>query len=368
MTNHSVTSQQIWIDKSNLTNCKIVEKTFNTGALQEGDVFLKVESFGFSANNITYALLGDKMGYWGFFQADQGFGIVPMWGFATVLHSNCQGIEKGERLFGYLPMASHWVMRPNKVSPYGFFDAHPARKSISPVYDNYLRCAQDPGYDKNKEAVLMNIRPLFITSFVLDDYVGELIDESVTNIILTSASSKTAYGTAHLLHKHKTERANKYQVIGLTSESNKAFTEQLGCYDKVISYADVEQLTHYEKSWVLDFAGNKQLLLTLQQKMAANLVKLVFIGATDVQAQQGKPQGLLEGELFFAPAQVKKRTQEWGQQGFAQQYAKAWQSFLALIDTRLEVKEYAGAEALQAVYLQGLQGLLSNDNINVLRF
>ncbi|MDP5032132.1 MAG: DUF2855 family protein [Paraglaciecola sp.] len=368
MSANSITTQQIWVDKSHLSQTKIVEQTFDLGAIAEGEVLLKVDTFGFSANNITYALLGDKMGYWGFFQAGEGYGIVPMWGFATVVFSNCQGIELGERLFGYLPMATHWLVKPSKVSPHGFFDAHPARKSISPVYDNYLRCAQDPGYDPAKEAIQMNIRPLFMTSFVLDDFVAEHIASDVQQLILTSASSKTAYGTAHLLHKHKANRAAQYDVIGLTSESNKRFTEQLGCYDRVLSYEQLGELRTDKSTWLLDFAGNKPLILSLQQQFSAQLARTIFIGVTDVDAQQDKPKDKVEGEMFFAPAQVKKRTQEWGQQGFAQHYAQAWQSFLALIEQRLEVKEHAGAEALQAVYTQGLKGGLSNDFINVLRF
>lgn len=368
MTTHLLETQQIWIDKSDLSQTKAVDKVVDLNTLEDGEVLLKIDTFGFSANNVTYALLGDKFGYWGFFPADKGFGIVPMWGFATVAYSNCTGVEVGERLFGYLPMASHWIVRPSKVSPQGFYDAHPARKSISPVYDNYLRCDQDPGYDANNEAVQMNIRPLFMTSFVLDDYVGENLDTTVKNIILTSASSKTAYGTAHLLHKHKAQRGDNYQVIGLTSAANLSFTEQLGCYDKVFTYDELEQLAANETSYLLDFAGNKQLLLNIQQQMTTKLAKVIFIGVTDVEAQRRKPQGAVDGEVFFAPAQVKKRSQEWGQQGFAQQYAKAWQSFIGLVENTVEVEQYRGAGALQKVYKQGLAGHLSNAKINVLRF
>jgi hypothetical protein len=368
MTDNLLTTQQIWIDKSNVVNTNVVQQMFDPAALKVDEVLLKIDSFGFSANNITYALLGEKMGYWGFFPAQSNWGIIPVWGFATVALSNVEGIEVGEKLFGYLPMASHWVVKPGKVSAHGFFDVHAQRKSISPVYDNYLRCAQDVGYDVNKEAIQMNIRPLFMTSFVLDDFVAEHIDTQVQDIILTSASSKTAYGTAHLLHKHKAERGLSYRVIGLTSASNKAFTEQLGCYDQVICYADIQQLDVNNGVWILDFAGNKKLLLELQQTYADNLHKMIFIGATDVQAQNNKAVGQLVADVFFAPAQVKKRTQEWGQQKFAQQYAQAWQGFLRIIDSNVDVADYVGANGIEAVYQQALAGKLNNQHINVLKF
>jgi len=109
-------------------------------------------------------------------------------------------------------------------------------------------------------------------------------------------------------------------------------------------------------------------LLKLQLAYAHNLQRMIFIGATDVQAQTNKAEGQLVGEVFFAPAQVKKRIQQWGQQKFAEQYAQAWQSFLQLMENNVDVAEYKGVDDIEAVYQQALAGDLSNKNINVIRF
>lgn len=170
----TVNSTQVWINQSQLDDTKVVELPLSIDTLLQDEVLLETDSFGFSANNITYAALGFKMGYWGFFPADDGFGIVPVWGFATVKASNHPDVEVGEKVFGYLPMATHWIIKAGKVAPHGFSDIHEKRKSISPVYDQYLRCAADPGYNPQREAWQLNFRPLFMTSFVLDDYVAEL--------------------------------------------------------------------------------------------------------------------------------------------------------------------------------------------------
>jgi hypothetical protein len=369
--NEAFKINEIWIEKSNVANTKIVEKQFNSKQLSTDEVLLKVDSFGFSANNITYSIFGDKMGYWGFFPADDTWGIVPIWGFATVLESNHTDVKVGEKIFGYLPMATHLVITAGKTSPTHFFDISEKRKSISPVYDNYVRCATDPGYQVDREAWQLNYRPLFMTSFVLDDYVGEEIvaaKQPVQQIILTSASSKTAYGAAHLLMKHKAQRGLDYQVIGLTSASNKAFTQGLGCYDQVLSYDEIAQLGKDKVSWVLDFAGNKNLLLNLQKQFADHLDKLVLIGSTDVDAQQDKPDGYLDSEFFFAPSQVKRRTGEWGHAGFAERYAKAWQHFAVHMNDKVAVAEYSGAKAIEALYHTGLDNRLNNFEINVLTF
>jgi hypothetical protein len=362
---------EIWIEKSNVANTKIVTKELDSNQLSTDEVLLEIDSFGFSANNVTYSVFGDKMGYWGFFPANDTWGIVPMWGFATVLESNHPEVKVGEKVYGYLPMASHLVITAGKTSPTHFFDISEKRKSISPVYDNYVRCATDPGYQVDREAWQLNYRPLFMTSFVLDDYVGEGLvasEQPIKQVILTSASSKTAYGAAHLLMKHKKARGLDYQMIGLTSANNKAFTQDLDCYDHVLSYDDIAELGQDKTSWVLDFAGNKSLLLKLQKQFTDNLDKLVLIGSTDVDAQQDKPDGHLDSEFFFAPSQVKKRSGEWGYAGFAERYAKAWHSFAIHLHDKVSVAEYSGAKAIEALYHTGLKNKLNNLEINVLKF
>lgn len=363
---------EVWINKADISQTKVKKLRLDCAELSVQQVILQIDSFGFSANNITYALLGDKMAYWGFFAADEGWGKVPVWGFATVVASKHPDVLVGEKVFGYLPMASHLLITAGKTKATNFFDVDPKRKSISPVYDNYVRCASDPGYQKDREAWQLNYRPLFMTSFVLDDYVGDNfaseVNSPVKNVLLSSASSKTAYGAAHLLMKHKAERGANYNVIGLTSSGNKAFTESLGCYDLVLTYQESDAIPQDGLSWLLDFAGNKSFILELQKQLGAQLSKMIFIGATDVKAQDDKPSGHLDGELFFAPSQVKKRTGEWGQAGFAQKYAQAWQSFSAQIADKVSVANYAGVDEIQRVYKVGLEGKLNNLEINVLKF
>ena len=47
--------------------------------LADGQVRVRVESFALTANNITYAALGDMLNYWQFFPTGEaGWGIVPV--------------------------------------------------------------------------------------------------------------------------------------------------------------------------------------------------------------------------------------------------------------------------------------------------
>tara|TARA_Y100000034_G_scaffold116977_1_gene155967 strand:+ start:158 stop:1288 length:1131 start_codon:yes stop_codon:yes gene_type:complete len=373
----TVQSQQIWIDQQDLTNTKVVQCDINVGDLQQDEVLLETDSFGFSANNITYAALGFKMGYWGFFPPQSnddginpnGFGIVPVWGFATVKASCHPDIKEGEKVFGYLPMASHWVIKAGKVAPHGFSDVHEMRKSISPVYDQYLRCAADPGYDKDREAWQLNFRPLYMTSFVLDDYVAEKARGEI--LLLSSASSKTALGTAQLLKDQKLARNASYQVVGLTSQSNVDMVKTSGCYDAVYSYDDLSALTSDSSDsryWLLDFAANGTLINNLSELLGDSLSEVTLIGATDWKAEEKPNPKRLNAEIFFAPARVKLRQGEWGHEAFLAKYAGAWQRFASKVSDQFFEQPHQGTDAITKLYLETLNGTADTKALNVVTF
>ncbi|MEM7420293.1 MAG: DUF2855 family protein [Pseudomonadota bacterium] len=363
----TITSQQIWVNQQSLDDTKVVSVPLDMNALQPDEVILETDSFGFSANNITYAALGFKMGYWGFFPTQEtGFGIVPVWGFATVKASNHPDIHEGEKVFGYLPMASHWVIKAGKVASHGFSDIHEQRKSISPVYDQYLRCANDPGYNPQREAWQLNFRPLYMTSFVLDDFVDDVSQGE--SLLLSSASSKTALGTAQLLKDQKANRGATYRVVGLTSVGNLDMVKATGCYDDVVSYDDLPTLDSNDRYWLLDFAANGTLINNLTEVLGDNLSKVTLIGATDWQASEKPNPKALDAEIFFAPARVKLRQGEWGHEVFLAKYAKAWQCFAHKIQTTFYEQAYVGTDAMVALFLDTLQGKADTKALNVLRF
>lgn len=77
--------------------------------LDTGEILVKIEKFAYTANNITYAVAGDQIGYWQFFPAQgeqaDGWGVIPVWGFAEVIESKTADIPVGDRLYGYFPPA-----------------------------------------------------------------------------------------------------------------------------------------------------------------------------------------------------------------------------------------------------------------------
>src|SRR5271169_2919005 len=123
------------VKREDLRECRIAES--KPPELEPGQALLRVDSFGLTSNNITYAVLGQLMSYWSFFPAEEGWGRVPMWGFAEVEQSEADGVEPGVRLYGYLPPSSHLVVRPVDAGEGGFVDGSPQRVALPSTYQCY---------------------------------------------------------------------------------------------------------------------------------------------------------------------------------------------------------------------------------------
>ena len=111
------------VARNDLQQCRLVETQWpDTGALPQDMLLVKVDRFAFTANNITYAITGEELKYWQLFPASEGFGNIPVWGYGDVIASKHPGIGKGERLFGYFPMATHLLIEAGDVSKHGLRD------------------------------------------------------------------------------------------------------------------------------------------------------------------------------------------------------------------------------------------------------
>lgn len=324
--------------------------------LQPGQIRVKVNSFALTSNNITYAAFGDAMSYWQFWPTDDAvWGVIPVWGFATVVQSEHPEVVQGERLYGYWPMADYAVLEPVRTSPAGFSDGAAHRQALHPVYNQVLRCATDPFYTPGTEAIQALLRPLYTTSWLIDDFLADNTFFGADTVLLSSASSKTALGTAHALRQRP-----DIHIVGLTSAHNVAFCQSLGCYSQVLSYEQLQQLPTAQPCVYVDFAGNA----ALRRAVHTHLSQLRYscsVGGTHVQSLGGaKDLPGPRATLFFAPAQIKKRHADWGAQVFGQRLLAAWQQWVAQVSQPdqpwLVVHEHHGAQAVQAAYLGVLAG------------
>ncbi len=305
----------------------------------------------FTANNITYAVLGDQLKYWQLFPAPKDFGNIPVWGFGEVIASKHPGIAAGETLFGYFPMATHLVIEAADVSKRGLRDGAAHRQGVAPVYNAYARVSGDPAFAGRQGDYQALLRPLFMLSFLVDDFLAENEDYGAKRVMLSSASSKTAFGLAHLLH------ARGVKVIGLTSAGKRAFVKSLGCYDEVVTYDQVTSMPADSPVAYVDMAGNSALREKLHRHFGEQMKYSGHVGLTHRSISPDEPQ--LPGAKptwFFAPDQIRKRAKEWGPGGVDTRFGAAWSGFAPKLDQWLNVTEGRGPAAVQAAYLDTLNG------------
>ncbi len=349
-----MTTQTLLVRKTALADTRWQQQ--DPAPLAPGQIRLRVDLFSLTANNITYAAMGEAMDYWRFFPSDDpAWGVIPVWGFATVIESTHPDIAAGEKLYGYWPMADHAVLQPDQVSPGSLMDAAPHRTALHPVYNQYTRCPRDPFYTPESEAVQALLRPLYMTSWLIDDFLDDNDFFGADTLLLSSASSKTAYGTAFQLAQRR-----GLQVVGLTSPANRAFCDSLGCYHQVLGYDELDALAADTACVYVDFAGSA----ALRQQIHTRFTGLRYscaIGATHV-SDLGGGKGLPgpAPTLFFAPAQIKKRRADWGAAVLGQRLLADWQRFTARVSDPaqpwLQVRTHDGAQALVAAYGEMLQG------------
>ena len=318
-----------------------------------GDVALKVDRVGMTANNVTYAQTGDALSYWQFFPTADGWGRVPLWGFADVVHSDVAGIDVGRRFYGYYPTSSHLVVRPDRVSDYGFRDAAEHRATLPSAYNAYVATDTDATYEVEHEDLHILYRPLFITSLMLDDFLADNDFFGAATILMSSASSKTAYATAFCLQ----QRAKKPQIVGLTSTGNVGFTSGLGCYDEVVSYDDLLALPAEDPVLYADLAGSQDLRLRLHEQLGDQLVYDAIIGAAHGEGLNAGPSVTgAEPTLFFAPTQLIKRREDWGPGAIKKLYEDTWIEFVPQVQKWVDVTHEEGPEGLERAWLEVLSG------------
>ena len=346
--------QQVHVDKSELTKAEVVDLA--DGVLADRAVRLAVESFSVTANNVTYAVVGDGFGYWNFFPARDGKGIVPMWGHARVIKSEHPEFAEGERVYGYLPMASHLDVVPGKVSASGFLDMAEHRQPMSPIYNQYSRLSADPEHDPAREGERMIFGPLFKTGFLIEYFMRSEDWFGAEQVILTSASSKTAMGLASVA------RRNSPQVrrIGLTSTGNVQFVKDSGLYDEVLAYDAVGAIAK-EASVTVDFAGNGKVLKELHIHFGDDLKYSCLVGATHVD-ERGAGLGVnddLPGPrptLFFAPDHAVALFKQHGPERAGAMVAESWHAFLEDAEGSIEIERHSGLGAARDVFVEMVGG------------
>jgi hypothetical protein len=342
----------VQVNRAALAEARVVDTAM--ADLADNAVRLRIESFAVTANNVTYAVVGDAFGYWNFFPGEGEWGVVPMWGHAVVQQSRHPDIIAGERVYGYLPMATHLDVSPAGVTPGGFVDAAPHRQPMSAIYNQYSRLAADPEHDPEREAERMIFGPLFKTGYLIEDMFRRQAWYGAEAVIMTSASSKTSMALASVAR----DKSPRVQRVGLTSGGNVEFVRASGFYDTVLSYDAIGYLPT-GACVLVDFAGNAGLLHALHTALEGRLRYSCTVGATHVGAGFGQVNGPISGPqpvLFFAPDHATAAIKEHGPKAFSQAVAASWATFVAEASDAIAVDERAGLESARSAFSETLAG------------
>jgi len=330
--------KQLQTFKNDLSKTRIIQT--QSLEIEEGEISVSIESFAFTSNNVTYGVAGDTIGYWQFFKATEDenddWGCIPVWGFAKVIKSNVEEVVVGERLFGYFPPGDILNLNPVKVTNQGFADGKEHRKDLPAVYNNYIRLSGDANYDDSIDNIRSLLFPLHITSFCICDALQDEAYFEAEQILIVSASSKTAIGVAQGLQ----ETSNAPSVIGLTSKKNLDFVNNLNCYDEVITYDHLSKVNFNLKSVMVDMAGSREILGTLHGSLGDNMLKCLRERT----------------EFFFAPAHIQKRVKDWGHDGYNQKTNEFMEARSNQSIDWMQVKKIIGLEDFISTYEEFVGG------------
>ena len=323
-------------------------------SLLPDQALLRIQSFSLTANNITYAAIADMIGYWKFFPTQEGWGRIPAWGFAEVIRSGVEGLEVGDRIYGYLPMSKYLVVEPTEVGESGFIDATAHRAELPAAYNRYSRASK--ASDKvARDPQIAIFAPLFATSFMLDDWLTSEAMFSAERLVISSSSSKTALALAWLVNNNSRVDV---ELVGLTSPRNIEFVQKAGYYDKVLAYTDLSDLSTDSSSIYVDFSGNAALKKDVHIHLGDSLKRSISVGVTAWDRMKPDGEGLPgpEPQLFFAPEHIARRTKEWGPTELWGKISAQQDDFIEASDAWLNVRHGEGRDGILTAYLEVLDG------------
>ncbi|MFZ5615946.1 MAG: DUF2855 family protein [Pseudomonadota bacterium] len=342
--------------KDDLSRTRVVEAEAPT--LKDGEILVKIDRFALTANNITYGVVGEKIGYWKFFPATEGWGVIPVWGFADVAQSKHGEVDVGERLFGYFPMGTHLVMAPDKVRAERLVDGAAHRASLPPVYNSYARTKGEAHYDPSMDDERMLLFPLYATSFCLYDFLSDNGWFGAEQIIIASASSKTAIGLAMALADDNAAPP----AVALTSAGNLGTVSKLRLYASVHAYNDIASIDASIPTVIVDMSGNGKVLSQLHDHLGDNMRYCSNVGVTHYDDNEMGPKFIRErSAFFFAPGHIQKRAADWGPGAFEKKAFVFWRDAAIRSRPWLKFERALGMKGLEAAYRKVLGGEAAPD-------
>lgn len=236
---------------------------------------LEVDRFSLAANNLGYAMLGDVLRSWDAYPSPApGWGRVPVWGAAQVLEAPAGLAAVGATVTGYLPMATHAVVRVERRRS-ALMAVDEPRSAMLPIYHRLALDGTDPGWSDHHRDVDTVMLAVFRFAALLAD---DLRRSGVGEVVVSSASSRSAAALSHLLDGHGIE------VTGLTSARNEAAVKTFDTYRPVLTYDRIDELATDGNAVYVDLAGAGDVTSAVGERLGARLVGSIVVGGTHLRS------------------------------------------------------------------------------------
>lgn len=254
-----------------------------------------------------------------------------------------------------------------KIRRDGFSDIGSHRSMHAPVYTTFTRTNLDAYYadsstdGENRQALL---RGLFLTSFLADELLRELSYFGAKNVIIVSASSKTALGIAQRIRSRNLE-AQDVNLIGLTSSKNTDFVYNTKFYNSVLTYDKVSsKLADICKgdAVVVDMSGNSDILQSIDKVLKRSIKHCMAVGLSHHESYSKTPLSLTyEGaapKFFFAPSEATRRSKAWGSKEYERRTSDALDMYVKSSYDWMKVGTVHGKEEVKNLWSSAYKGFL----------
>ncbi|KAI0967557.1 hypothetical protein F4678DRAFT_246324 [Xylaria arbuscula] len=286
---------------------------------------LRTTVLSLTVNNFTYAALGDLLHWWDVhplppstpapYNDGAKYGRISAWGYAEVLASTVPSITPGTFLWGYVPLGTlpqdlKVDLHPTAADQLFVTSAH--RAHVLPIYNRYFISNPSSGIGAEIAARSdgvahdASLRVMHATAFLLEQFVfstdaarvvapgigpdeanawtaadGDLADATV--LVFAPGSKAAAIFAALLRAREGSGKGHPRRIVGLSSESSRAFVQGTEIYDTVaLTSADptstVRSENVGERVVIFDFGGREGVATRWAAALAQPYPDLLFVG------------------------------------------------------------------------------------------
>ncbi|NJR71591.1 MAG: DUF2855 family protein [Synechococcales cyanobacterium CRU_2_2] len=150
------------------------------------------------------------------------------------------------------------------------------------------------------------MRPLYLTSWLCADFLRDQHLAGAAQVLVLSASSKTALAFGAALQRMQTSCA----LIALTAKANQSFVQASGYFDHVFAYDDLAKIPVHA-AVAVDMAGSGDILRAVHQQWGTQLRYSASVGLSHrsgLNANRGGFVGL-QPQLFSRPSRPRSAAQ-----------------------------------------------------------